>query len=329
MGLELTRQLNLSVGARYTAEDKDYVFEHTSFVPGVPNLIPRTAAAVHYSKTNPRVTLDYRWTPNLLVYSSWATGFRAGGFNGRPFNPSQVTSFGPETLVSYELGLKSEWFEHRLRLNVSAFLSHYRDLQVPIFTVDSSGSGFSEPVNIGRAQITGAEIALEYRPNPELSLSAWAGLSSYQNKALGAAVDCAQEPMPRPTPSPGANCTIGGLSLGSIAPFLPKTTAGMAISYTERLPQGSTLTPAFNANYQSRSYADTTALSELGGRVLLDGNLTWRSPGARWSVAIMVTNVTGKRYYLNKLNDVGLWGQLVGEPGPPREWAVSVKRTLH
>jgi iron complex outermembrane receptor protein len=135
--------------------------------------------------------------------------------------------------------------------------------------------------------------------------------------------------MPRPTPAPGANCTIGGLSLGSIAPFLPKTTAGLAISYTERLPQGSTLTPAFNANYQSRSYADTTALSELGGRLLLDGNLTWRSPGARWSVALMATNVTGKRYHLNKVNDVGLWGQLIGEPGPPREWAVSVKRTLH
>ena len=69
--------------------------------------------------------------------------------------------------------------------------------------------------------------------------------------------------------------------------------------------------------------------AELGGRLLLDGNLTWRSPSARWSVALMATNLTGKRYYLNKVNDVGLWGQLVGEPGPPREWAVSVKRTLH
>jgi iron complex outermembrane recepter protein len=329
VAFKLTRQLTLSVGARYTAEDKDYVFEHTSFLPEVPNLIPRTTAAVRYGKTNPRVTLDYHWTPDLLVYASWATGFRAGGFNGRPFNPSQVTSFGPETLVSYELGLKSEWIEHRLRVNVSAFLSHYRDLQVPIFTVDSSGTGFSEPVNVGRAQITGAEIALEYRPTLQLFFSAWVGLSSYENKALGAAVDCAQVSTPVPTPAQGANCTLGGLSLGSVPPFLSKATVGGAISYLEPLPQGSTLRLALNANYQSRSYADTTALSELGGRLLLDGNLMWRSPSARWSVALMATNLTGKRYYLNKVNDIGLWGQLLGEPGPPREWAVSVKRTLH
>src|SRR5260370_14135803 len=106
-------------------EDKDYTFSHTSIFSGVPDLIPPTMTAVSDSRNNWRAAVDYRWTDQLMNFMSVSTGFRAGGFNPRPFNSAQVTPFGPETLTSYEVGAKSEWFGRRLRVNLAAFLSRY------------------------------------------------------------------------------------------------------------------------------------------------------------------------------------------------------------
>lgn len=322
---KLARRLTLTTGIRYTAEDKDYIFDHSSYTPGVPDLIPPTEKSVSYARTTPRVALELQWTPDLMSYVSAASGFRAGGFNGRPFDPEQVTAFGPETLKSYELGMKSEWLEQRLRLNLSTFLSHYEDVQEGIFTVDQDGNGFSEPINVGRAKITGGEIELELRPIAALSLTASAGVSHAETTALGAAINCNAVAMPVPTPNPGANCTIDGLSLGSPAPFLPEVTASSSASYTVAIPGAATVTLEVDADYQSRMFDQATGLpvDEIGGRVLMDSGITWHSHDGGWSVVLRCTNLTGKQYYINK-ND-SPWGQVLGEPGAPREWAATLR----
>jgi iron complex outermembrane receptor protein len=321
---KLSQRLTLTTGVRYTSEDKDYVFDHSSFTPGVPDLIPRTEASVSYARANPRVALNLQWTTDLMTYVSAASGFRAGGFNGRPFDPAQVTSFGPETLKSYEVGLKGEWLDHRLRMDVAAFLSRYEDLQEGIFTIDQTGNGYSEPINVGRAKITGGEIEIDFRPMTSLAMTASAGLSQYQTTALGAAVTCTAVAVPIPTPAPGANCTIDGLSLGSPAPFLPEVTASSSISYTLAIPGGDSVILEADANYQSGSFAQATGQSadEIGGRVLMNSGITWRSRHSGWSVALSASNLSAKKYYINK-ND-SPWGQVLGEPGPPREWAATV-----
>jgi iron complex outermembrane receptor protein len=180
-------RLNLTAGIRYTREDKDYTFRHLSFVPGVPDLIPPTRTDVSYSRNNPRAVIDYRWAPSLMIYASYATGFRAGGFNGRPFNPTQVVAFEPETLDSYEVGIKSEWLDRRLRINVAAFSGDYEDIQVTIATVDPTGQSYFAPVNLGRARITGGEIELEAEPIAGLTLAVSYGRNRFDVTELGAA----------------------------------------------------------------------------------------------------------------------------------------------
>jgi iron complex outermembrane receptor protein len=322
---QFTSRLTLTIGVRHTSEDKDYTFHHTSFDSTVPDLIPPTEASVRYGRTNQRIALAYQWTPDLMAYLSEASGFRAGGFNGRPFDVSQVTSFGPETLKTYEIGMKSEWLDHRLRLNVSGYLSRYQDLQTGIFTVDQEGNGFSEPINVGSAKITGGEIEIDFRPIADLSLSASTGYSRYETTALGAAIDCTLVSMPIPTPAPGANCTTDGLTLGSPAPFLPEVTASGLASYTIKMPGGSTFTLQTGVNYQSRWFTAGTegTFDAIAGRALVDGGVTWRSGGKGWSVAMAGTNLTAKEYYINK--NVSPWGQTLGEPGPPREWSMTVR----
>ena len=265
-----------------------------------------------------------------MTYLSYATGFRAGGFNGRPFNATQVVPFGPETLDTYEVGIKSEWLDRRLRVNLAAFHSDYKDVQVFIATIDPTGQLFPAPVNLGRSRITGGEIELEAEPIARLTVSASFGLNQVTVTELGAAVDCAAVDNPVPTPAPDANCTFGGPTLGRALPFVPEKTASAAIVYEFRLPAGGSITPAVHLAYQSEIFTDVIATPEtnIPSRTLVDGRIAWQSASSHWSVALSGTNLTNKEYFINKRNLRRKWGMLLGQPGRPREWALTVTRTF-
>jgi iron complex outermembrane recepter protein len=102
-----------------------------------------------------------------MTYASVSTGFKGGGTNPRPFIASQAEAFGPETLTAYEIGAKTDWFNHSLRLNISGFYSKYRDIQVVLLSCPQFSGGIAAipcaaPVNGGDANIYGAELEAEY-----------------------------------------------------------------------------------------------------------------------------------------------------------------------
>ena len=328
---QLTSRLGLTLGARYTHEYKDYIFRHISFDPTVPSLVPYTPTQVHYGKTNGKAALEYRWSEHLMSYLSASNAFRAGGFNGRPFDASQVVSFGPETLTAYELGIKSEAFGQRLRANVAAFISRYTDLQLQVFELDATGNPFSATVNQGRARITGVEIEIEVRPMRGLWVTASFGLNKYENEALGTAINCEVVANPVSTPAPGANCTLNGPLPGAPLPLFPERTGNLAVQYTIPLRGGGSLTTHVEAMGQSRTYFDTVGSPEaaVAGRVLLNGRLTWTNRNGAWQVALAATNLTNRQYFLFKEDLRGVYGMLIGQPGPPRQWAVTVRRSFH
>jgi outer membrane receptor protein involved in Fe transport len=226
--------------------------------------------------------------------------------------------------------VKSEAFDRRLRVNIAAFLSRYKDLQLSVFELDAMGIPFSTTVNQGRAQITGTEIEVEARPLPPLTVSAAFGLNHYTNKDLGTAINCDRVANPVSTPAPGANCTQGGPLPGSPLPSLPERTASLAIEYELRFADGSIVRPRLDATFQSRIYFDAVGTPEAAvpGRTLLNGRLTWDIGHSPWEVALSATNLTNKAYFEYKSDLRAVYGMLIGLPGPPREWAVTVKRTF-
>ncbi len=324
----LTGNLAVTLGARYTREHKDYTFRHESFNPAIPSLVPETATQVNYGRTNGKAAVEYRWSPELMTYVSVSNAFRAGGFNGRPFNASQVVAFGPEKLTAYEAGIKSEAFERRLRLNVAAFLSRYEDLQLPIFELDADGQPFSATINVGRAQITGGEIEIDWQPMAAMTMSGSFGLNKYENKDLGTAINCNAVSNPVSTPEPGANCSQNGPLPGSPLPQLPERTGRLGIQYRIRFRDGSTVTPHLDAIFQSRTFFDTIGSPQAadGGRTLLNGRLAWADRHSHWKVALTATNLTNRQYFFFKDDLRNIFGMVVGHPGPPRQWAVSVER---
>jgi iron complex outermembrane receptor protein len=327
----LLPDLSLTAGIRFTRESKSYTFDHTSFEPEVPSLVPPTRKDLAYERTDWRTALDYAWSDRLNSYVSLATGFRGGGFNGRPFDASEVTSFLPETLLACEIGLKGEWLDQRLRVTAAAFLSDYRQLQLSILTIDATGMEYSAPINIGRAQITGGEFELEARPWRDFVLSATLGVNRFVYKNLGTAVNCDDVAHPVSTPAPGANCTIDGPEIGTPPPAFPRTTASVDLGYTLHLPGGSTLSPNLNASFQSALNDDANGApaGQLPSRTLVDGRLRWVSAHGAWSASLLVTNLLNKEYQIAVRDLSELWGMVLGQPGPPRQWALEVGYVFH
>jgi iron complex outermembrane recepter protein len=174
----LSDKLNLTLGARYTKEDRDMdkaTFSGTTFaapttldqILGYPALTANRTlangtvvglypqASDSFKNSSWLVSLGYNWTDDVMTYAKISTGFQSGGFNSRDTTPTDfITGFKPEKLTSYELGLKSRWAS-RYQLNAAAFFSDYKDKRVNQFNPVTLAS---VQRNAGVVQIWGVEL---------------------------------------------------------------------------------------------------------------------------------------------------------------------------
>lgn len=111
----------------------------------------RPTRSKSFSDVQPRVVVDHKFTKDQLVYATYATGFRSGGFNGVGGRP-----FDAETLQNYEVGYKSTWWDSRLRLNAAVFQSRSEDYQ--FFYLDFNQGGAQVIDNLDKVEFTGAEL---------------------------------------------------------------------------------------------------------------------------------------------------------------------------
>ena len=124
--------LTFTGGLRYTNEHKDYTYVRLN-LDGTAYSGPNggfaglngTRADYDGDRLDYRASIDYRFSPEVLVYATLSTGFKGGGTNPRPFNAAQARPFNPETLTNYEIGFKTDLFNRMLRFNVSAFYDRF------------------------------------------------------------------------------------------------------------------------------------------------------------------------------------------------------------
>ena len=98
-----------------------------------------------------RVNLTWRIDPEHLVYATYSTGYRPGGNNRRP----GINPYKPDTLSNYELGFKTSWLDHKLRINGAVFYEKWKDLQYGLSPIGSAG--VTNIYNAGDARVYGAE----------------------------------------------------------------------------------------------------------------------------------------------------------------------------
>ena len=127
----------------------------TSFAVETP--FPGNTSSVSDSEFTGDLTLTYKWNDDVSTYAKYARGFKGGGFNAQfSFGQAGGTVL-PEFVNSYELGLRSVWFDRRLRFNASVFYLKYNNQQVVDFVVGPAGITFNT-FNAPETKSYGAEI---------------------------------------------------------------------------------------------------------------------------------------------------------------------------
>lgn len=160
----LDEKLELTGGVRYTKDKKRIRLENTS--DGVSTVVD-PYGKVTSSNVSFLGSASYRFTPDVMAYAKFSTGYKSGGFNP---NLSQPVSFEPEKLNSAEIGFKGEFFDRRLRTNLDLYWSRYKGLQISQF-VSGGGGALSELVNAGRATFKGIEAEVALMPVEGLTIS--------------------------------------------------------------------------------------------------------------------------------------------------------------
>ncbi|WFL77714.1 TonB-dependent receptor [Altererythrobacter arenosus] len=188
----LTERLRLSVGGRYSIDEKEY----RRFVLNGIDLTNED----EWKEFTPRVSLDYDVSDDVMVYASYARGYRSGGFNGRGISPTSVqTSFQPETVDSYELGAKTTFLGGAGIFNIAAFYAQYDDKQEEVVQATPPGSPNPQETvtrNAASATIKGLEADLRVELFDDFTITGSLGLldADYDNFFIDLNLNGLQDP---------------------------------------------------------------------------------------------------------------------------------------
>jgi iron complex outermembrane receptor protein len=306
--------MSITGAVRYTKDKKTYLF-HRNAVDGGPHptlgVLDGVTGTFDGDRVDYRLAADYKVTKDVLIYAQYATGFKGGGINPRPYFASQVVPFDPETLVSFEAGFKTDLFDRHLRFNGAVFHNIFKNVQgkinsCPAITPNNAAGPCAAATNIGDARINGAEAELEFHAGGLLVNASLGYLDFKYTKVL----------------------PFTGVTLGMTNVYTPEWTASGGIQYSIDAGDLGEITPRFDISYLSSTYSDAvnTALTRIDPRALANAQITWDTK-KDWSVTLGVTNVFKTFKYINYYQTgTPVYNAQIGQPTRPREWLLTVKR---
>ena len=315
---KVTEAMELTVGGRYTRDEKDAVssvffqqvyvdpcvgfrstFEQGSAVCGGEVTGASTASWTDFS---PRIQLSYQFNPEFFTYASATKGYNAGGFNQqlrlqRP--DGDIAPYVPEDLWSYEVGVRSDWLDNRVRVNLSVFYQDYKNIQANV-RVPFMGNTIRQVISAAEARQQGIEGEIEFWPTSNLSISAnFAYLDQKYTKILPPAV--------------------GQITLETPIASAPKETYSLVGSYTHELAGGNQVRTLLNWRYVgSKPSCSPLGSCDISSYEILGGRVDFTNPDSSWSLSLWGNNLLDKRYAVTKSVGLGSGTDQI-TPGRPRE----------
>lgn len=273
---DVTDRLTLTAGARYTDERK-----HLSVQP-IGGLVSFDTAAIRAagiptslstSKLTPKAAAEYKFAPDIRGFISYTQGFKSGGWNGRSLSASAFNSFGPERAKSWEAGLKSEWLDRHLRVNLTAFDA--KNLGLQLTTLNRVNAFVTD--NAGDAHTRGLE--LEWQAAVTKGLALYGSLSTLSSTLTNL------------TPS----ALAGGRKEGDRTAYSPKWKGQFGLVYT--LPVASLGGDLKFASDVTMSGSKTmgpqaTQANAVPVGTQVNASLKYLSHDGNWSVGAVCANCT-------------------------------------
>jgi iron complex outermembrane receptor protein len=292
-----------------------------------------------YNNFSPTAGVDFHITQDMMLYASFSKGYKTGSWTTRLSHPHPTYDsslhFEPEFAKSFELGFKSELFEHRMRLNLAAFHTKYDNIQL------NSQQGISPTiVNAGDATIYGFEGELEAVIGGGFSLTAGAGythaaydrLNNVGDNGYLLTLNSCPERSPNapiiagPTAVPAA--TVAATFKNGVCelPKTPKFKASFGPQYVVDLPNAAAVQFNVDYTYVTHEFNDigNTWQLERPNLSLVNAVATYRAPSKLWELAFGGTNITDKRYVVSGQNQGGL-AVVDASYNAPRQWYATVR----
>jgi iron complex outermembrane receptor protein len=351
-------RLSFTAGVRYSTDEKGEVFD---------NSIVQANLTTDESHFDWKAGVDFKFTESFMAYASAATSYRPQAFNPRPFQVTQFVGVDGEEATSYEVGLKSDLFDNRLRVNLAAFHVDYNQRILPVggtecladssgnyiaivpagtpgaavdslgqSCVDTNGAAPGGGPTTSRtfynnipATIDGMELEVQWVPVDNLTISGVYGFTDFQGDEFD---------------EPGLLGNPNVTQITSDNPiYVPEDNWAFSMAYsfggsgergriTPRLDYygQSQICTQIRTNVSVQNIDTTEAQGCSQAYELLNARIEWASPEDTWRVALGATNLTDEEYFLNKF-DLTAFGQptLEGQPGAPREWYVQFTRNFN
>ncbi len=354
---DISDRLGLTVGGRYTRDEKAAIAQRVLFVTtrafaGSNNqgsfltygLLENAGSTPSYAtdfdkndmnnswnEFSPTVKVDYNLGDETMLYVSYSEGFKSGGFDMRTdarFEPNAVEGYDPETVQTYELGLKTQLFDNRLRLNVGAFYTDYTNMQVTVQAPAPAPTFFSSTVvNAGESEIQGLEIEASFQATDGLAINVAAGLLDAEFITVSeivptGAVDGNGDPVLTTINRANPN-TVNGVDYEAWGmQNAPDYNYQVAAVYDLEIGDAGSL--QFNLAYSYRDdvrmFESNTSQLDQEGYGLVDASVVWKSSSEQWSATLSGKNLADEEYRTGGYNFPATAGEdaILGFYGDPR-----------
>jgi iron complex outermembrane receptor protein len=322
-------RLTLTGGLRYTWEDKKGTYDtfvfgglattNTTLVNAKLSILrPQSyAAKVNDGSLTGRANISYQLTDTVMGYASFARGAKSGGINmsGLPLdnsnNPALNTAvIKPEKNINYETGLKTQFFDRRLTLNIDGFYTRVTDFQSNVTDTGAAAALRTYLANIPKVVVKGIEADATIVPVRGLSLRA--------NLAYADGKYSSYPNAPCPIEKISSSTTICNLS-GQSLPSLPKWAWTLGADYA--VPAGKWGDAVFHvdSNTRTKQFGDPTgsAYTVIKGYTVVNGSIGYKFKSG-WEVAVFARNLLNKNYIQNVTIQAGNSGLILATPSDPR-----------
>jgi iron complex outermembrane recepter protein len=298
---DITEQLELSGGVRWTKDSKQSTFDIRFINPALIGpfvATPFYAGPINFSDDNfsPEVTLRYKINDDVSVYAAYKTGFKSGGIDTLPsFTLAQLRASGNFTPITFgsekskggEIGLKAELLDRTLRINPTVYYYTFSDLQVQNF--DPVALQF-QTINADEVTTKGFDIDFAWQPAEVLTLSST--VAYLDSKFTGDYFADGR------SISTGAG--LGPNLRGRVTPRAPKWAGNIAADLRLPLSEGLNLGLNANARYSGGYFANDNAFNDPFQKSFwtLDGAISVSGEDDKWKLSLVGVNITDKLYLL-------------------------------
>jgi len=269
-------QLGLTLGGRYTRDDKS--FDGEVIAAGPPSWVSGSSSQDEdWDEFTPKLGLDYQVNDNTLLYAYAANGFQAGGFQARAFSVVDLdNTFDPTTVWTYEMGAKLDMLDNRVRLNAAFFHNDYEDLQINSLNAEAGGGTIVQ--NAAEATVHGFEFELSTNPIDGLNLFATLATAWSDYQKLDASLD-------------------GRVAFGDDVPGTPELTASLGGDYSFAVGQGEMAIGGDYYHQKKHQPGTSTSVATMVPNIdLINAYVRYTTPGESWDFTLYGKNLTDEEY---------------------------------